>query len=598
MSPAVDQTAQIVLESHPAGQLLLEPATAIGPLDRTARQSVHVGADRVGSGPGQRGRTKSSTYGCVGRRRRRQSLGIGEVVGTSTEMIFDEIDGAIELIGHPTTVEAVEQRVGVGVRSDSYQAGSERIGESRPRRRATAVREPPSGLDELGCHEEGGRNSMTGEHGHRIVDEIGGPVIERDDDVACQRLVRQEAGDGLVEGDGPSAGRQLSHLLVEHGERQIDRNRGPRADAMVEKDDQALRGTAYVVGRFRDDLHGGSRYSHQSRIGRLPPMLSHRRKVALVSDSTISVRRASPDDITTAVELAGTALRWDPTEPNEAFFRWKHLDNPAGVSPMWFAFVGDTVAGFRSMMRWDFVHEGATPIRAVRAVDTATHPDFRRRGIFRTLTMAALEELTADGVDFVFNTPNPESSAGYLTMGWQHTGRVRVRFFPGRLSGPGRTIRARVAARKWSEPCSAGDPIDSIADELAEQSHELEPHGLATSHTGEYFRWRYGFEPLHYRVIRTDAASAVVRVRHRGPAVEIVVAELLATSRVKAEAVLRKVRREVGGDHLLVAAGGMAPLPPMLPLPGIGPVLVVRSMASHAPARSELRLSLGDVELF
>ena len=317
-----------------------------------------------------------------------------------------------------------------------------------------------------------------------------------------------------------------------------------------------------------------------------------------MSESTISVRRASPDDIKTAVELAGTALSWDPTEPNEAFFRWKHIDNPAGVSPMWFAFAGNTVAGFRSMLRWDFLHDRKTRIRAVRAVDTATHPDFRRRGIFRTLTMAALEELTADGVDFVFNTPNPESRAGYLTMGWQDVGRVPVRFFPSRLKGPPRTIRARVAARRWSEPCSAGDPIDSIADELASQSDALEPRSLATSHTGEYFRWRYGFEPLHYRVIRTDAASAVVRVQRRGPAVEVVVAELLATSRLKAEAVLRKVRREVDGDHLLLTAGGMAPLPPMLPLPGAGPVLLVRSMASHAPARSELRLSLGDVELF
>ena len=327
-------------------------------------------------------------------------------------------------------------------------------------------------------------------------------------------------------------------------------------------------------------------------------MLSQHRKVKLVSESTIRVRRASPDDIKTAVEIAGTALSWDPTEPNEAFFRWKHIDNPAGISPMWFAFAGDQGAGFRSMMRWDFVHDRTTPIRAVRVVDTATLPDFRRRGIFRTLTMAAVEELTTDGVDFVFNTPNPESRAGYLTMGWQDVGRIPVRFFPSRLKGPSRTIRARVAARKWSEPCSAGDSIDLLADELAEQSGTLKARGLATSHTSEYFRWRYGFEPLHYRVIRTNAASAVVRVRQRGPAVEVVVAELLATSRMKAEAVLRKVRGEIDGDHILVAGGGLAPLPPMLPLPRVGPVLAVRSMASHAPTRAELRLSLGDVELF
>jgi GNAT superfamily N-acetyltransferase len=317
-----------------------------------------------------------------------------------------------------------------------------------------------------------------------------------------------------------------------------------------------------------------------------------------VSESTISVRRASADSISSVVELAGTALGWDPSEPNEALFRWKHLDNPTGPSPMWLAYAGDTLAGFRAMMQWEFLHDRRTRIRAVRAVDTATHPEFRRRGIFRTLTMAAVEELTSDGVDFVFNTPNPASRAGYLTMGWQDVGRIPMRFFPGRISGPLRTIRAKVPARKWSEPCSAGDTVDSVADELAGQSHWPDRRGLTTSHTGEYLRWRYGFEPLHYRVIRTDDASAIVRVRRRGPATEVVVAELLATSRRRAEAVLRKVRSLIDTDHVLVAASGLAPLPPMLPLPRSGPALVVRSLASHAPARSELLLSLGDVELF
>ncbi len=317
-----------------------------------------------------------------------------------------------------------------------------------------------------------------------------------------------------------------------------------------------------------------------------------------MSKSTLSVRRAGLDEIPTAIELATAALGWDRSEPNEAFFRWKHVENPAGVSPMWLAYAGDEVAGFRTMMCWDFLHECGTHIRAVRAVDTATHPDHRRRGIFRTITMAAIEELTGDGVDFVFNTPNAESRAGYLTMGWQNTGRVPVRFVPGHLTGPLRTARARVPARKWSEPCSAGDSIDNALADLVDQAGRYDSGGLVTNHTSEHLAWRYGFEPLHYRVIRTDDASAVVRIRRRGAAVEVVIAELFATGRLKAEAVLRKVRREVPGDHLLVAAGGITPLPPMLPLPGLGPELVVRSMASHAPTRSELMLSLGDVELF
>ena len=75
-------------------------------------------------------------------------------------------------------------------------------------------------------------------------------------------------------------------------------------------------------------------------------------------------------------------------------------------------------------MRWEF-QRGDEVFRCVRAVDTATHPDYQGRGLFTRLTKAALPELVADGVKFVFNTPNDQSRPGYLKMGWQAVGRAR-----------------------------------------------------------------------------------------------------------------------------------------------------------------------------
>ena len=57
--------------------------------------------------------------------------------------------------------------------------------------------------------------------------------------------------------------------------------------------------------------------------------------------------------------------------------------------------------------------------RCVRAVDTATHPDFQRRGIFRLLTRPGSKWRAEQGLDLIFNSPNEKSGAGYLTMGWQ-----------------------------------------------------------------------------------------------------------------------------------------------------------------------------------
>src|SRR5207247_2560043 len=106
------------------------------------------------------------------------------------------------------------------------------------------------------------------------------------------------------------------------------------------------------------------------------------------------------------------------------FFRWKHVDNPFGRSFMLVAEAEERILGLRAFMRWRFA-AGGREVGAVRAVDTATHPDFQGRGIFSLLTRAALDSLPAD-VGFVFNTPNEKSGPGYLKMGWHEVGRIPI----------------------------------------------------------------------------------------------------------------------------------------------------------------------------
>ncbi|MEM9466185.1 MAG: GNAT family N-acetyltransferase [Actinomycetota bacterium] len=307
----------------------------------------------------------------------------------------------------------------------------------------------------------------------------------------------------------------------------------------------------------------------------------------------IAVRTAGLDEIPAIVDLAGRALGWDPSDPNDAFFRWKHLENPAGPSPMWVATAGDDLAGFRTMMRWTFV-DGDRRVSAVRAVDTATAPEHQRRGVFRLLAGAAVDELIDRHTDFVFNTPNDKSRPGYLSMGWIEAGRIPARVLPAGLGALPRLAQARTAAAKWSEPLDAGDPVDTVADDLAFPAAD----GIRTDRTAAYLRWRYGFEPLHYRVVQTDDAAAVVRVRHRGPAREAVIADVTSASVQATRRVLRVVRRLRGVDHLLSVADPPHPASWWPSAPGLGPVLTTRDLAGRAPSRAELRLSLGDIELF
>ena len=137
-------------------------------------------------------------------------------------------------------------------------------------------------------------------------------------------------------------------------------------------------------------------------------------------------RDLEPTLATLRLALGETALLRRTPE----WFAWKHFDNPFGRSLLVVAEADDQIVGLRAFMRWQMVTPGGDMLRCVRAVDTATHPDYLRRGIFRRLTLEALDQAAAEGVDLVFNTPNPKSGAGYLSMGWVEVGPIGVMVWP------------------------------------------------------------------------------------------------------------------------------------------------------------------------
>lgn len=325
----------------------------------------------------------------------------------------------------------------------------------------------------------------------------------------------------------------------------------------------------------------------------------------LMTDSDISLRRAGPDEVEAIVAMAAAALGWRAGEPNAELFRWKHVTNPFGASPMWVAESGDRLAGFRALMRWELMDATGRRFRAVRAVDTATHPDFQRRGIFSKLTMHGVQEMRLEGVDFVFNTPNDQSRPGYLKMGWIDVGRLPVAFRPTSFGALVRVARARTAAEKWSEESPVGVPAldvlgnDAIAGLLDSRPA---PAGLATPLSADYLQWRYGLEPLHYRAWAPDAVEdgvVVFRVRRRGSARECSVGSVLSPGggARRALQLLHGLGKAVDADYLLNMS--RTPLRGFIPMPGQGPRLTAREVATSPPA--SLRgwdMSLGDIELF
>ncbi len=325
----------------------------------------------------------------------------------------------------------------------------------------------------------------------------------------------------------------------------------------------------------------------------------------------VAVRRADPDELGRIIDLATTALGWDPEAPNEDFFRWKHLENPFGTSPLWVAEVDGTLAGFRTFLRWRFIRADGSTRSACRAVDTATAVEHRGRGVFTTLTRAAVEELTDEGVDFVFNTPNDQSRPGYLKMGWVDAGRIDIGVRP-RLRGLGRLLGARAAADKWGLSSDVGATIDELLDGLSDATVVGPPQSdhLQTERTAGFLRWRYGFDPLHYRALTAtrDPRSGLVsfRLRRRAGAVEATICDMTPTPDGGRRALLgglrqglrRSARRGPRHDYAIATRATAGVVDGFLPVPGFGPRLTLRDLASTAPHPDDLLLSLGDVELF
>jgi GNAT superfamily N-acetyltransferase len=335
------------------------------------------------------------------------------------------------------------------------------------------------------------------------------------------------------------------------------------------------------------------------------------------SELTLRPYRDADEEVVLAL-LRETLGAGPGGDRSSAFFRWKHHDNPFGPSFILLAEAEGRIVGVRAFLRWRF-QWGDRTLRAVRAVDTATHPSFQGRGVFSRLTREALTTL-GDDVDLVFNTPNDRSLPGYLKMGWRIVGRVpisvRVRrpvaLMTGGLRRPGPEKPVRPMP-----PVSAATAAEVLADDrmfdlVATVSPD--PRRLVTPREVAFLRWRYGAAPLlGYRAIPVERGGklegvALFRVRARGGLWESTLAEVVASPGAAraSRTLLGAVPNAAPVDHVTCSFPSGSVLSRaarrrgFLRVPG-GVLLVANPRRQDLPSVTDLRawaLSLGDVEVF
>lgn len=279
-----------------------------------------------------------------------------------------------------------------------------------------------------------------------------------------------------------------------------------------------------------------------------------------------------------------------------ALFSWKHLDNPFGKSLMLVAVADQTIAGFRAFMRWEMTTPAGETLRCVRAVDTATHPDFQRQGIFKRLTLAGIDLATEDGVDMIFNTPNEKSGAGYLKMGWVSVGPIGI------MARPGLGIVS--AGREWPAVPQL-DPLAAIDRGVLDGFDDVEAQGLRTPRHRDYLSWRFGSHPTGtYAVAGERDGAAVGRLNRRNDRRELVLSELAGPEAFRAAHRLVKELRPAytaGWFSQRTPERSMALKSGLVPVPKVSALTLVARPLGDLPLDvsdpGNWHLGLGDLEL-
>ena len=248
------------------------------------------------------------------------------------------------------------------------------------------------------------------------------------------------------------------------------------------------------------------------------------------------VRVAKTEDIPAIVALLKDSLGESLLKKTTSIWDFKHVQNPFGASYVLVAEENNQLIGVRAFMSWKW-QLGDSIWQAYRAVDTATHPEHQGKGIFKKLTLQALADVGKKNDCFIFNTPNEKSRPGYLKMGWEALGKIKIALVPVLLYRFIHLFSKRA------------DALVSLNEEQIEAicfKHNLEIQAkkeLFTPKTEAYLHWRYATNPMQpYTFLTGKDWYLAMYVKKHKRFNELRIAEVIGGNTSKAK---KEIQQEV-----------------------------------------------------
>lgn len=235
------------------------------------------------------------------------------------------------------------------------------------------------------------------------------------------------------------------------------------------------------------------------------------------------IRKSNDADNNAIVELLKLSLGEGLLKKTDKIWSFKHLENPFGESYVLLAFEENELIGVRALMQWRW-QIGEKKWVAYRAVDTATHPNHQGKGIFKVLTLKALEDVRKISEAFVFNTPNDKSRPGYLKMGWKVVDKINVAIVPSFIY-----ILKNFFSKSVNTNTISNGRLESICTDY--NNNYTTSNLLFTPKSAHYLKWRYEENPMqNYYVFSTENWYLAMYVKKHKYFNELRVVETITSS--------------------------------------------------------------------
>lgn len=171
------------------------------------------------------------------------------------------------------------------------------------------------------------------------------------------------------------------------------------------------------------------------------------------------------------------------------YFQWKYLDNPAGQVVAFEAVHEGTIAGFYGMIPQRFRIANRV-VKLYQSMDTMTHPNYQRRGLFVKLAQATYRHIEeTEGALHALGIPGPTSYPGLVgSLKW-----VPAHYFP-HIMAPAALLElralwaapVRLHTVDWQQP----EPLQWVLDRLPQLRPVVPYWDIPTLH------WRVAQHPL------------------------------------------------------------------------------------------------------